>query len=461
MTTSTRRSRALALGLTLLAAPAWAAEPSAPAAAEPAAPAGPLTLAEALALAKRNNEVTGVAEARIERAQALRRQAVAQLIPTLTLNGTYTRRAREVTREVGGDEVVVQALDAYNGQAVVESVLFDLRAVPLLRAATRGVAAQTLESAELERALAFDVADTFYTSLGADALLVAAERRVRVAEQTVEESKLRLEAGLANRNDLTRAELELATARLTATRAARDAEAARLALSYLIAAPVDRALEAPAELEVTAGETPALVDRALGERYEVAALAERAEAARQAAIAPRLGYVPTLDLRGTWRWTNEAGLSGREEDWNVALLFGWSIWDGGDRNATAAARDADYREAQLALSDRQRRVALEVEQAVADLAAADAAYDQAEAQLDAASQNAEEVRERYRAGLATALEQADAAVSQFEAEAETARQGFLRAVTRLAVERAVGAWPLGEPTPAPQSPAPAQEIPQP
>ena len=50
--------------------------------------------------------------------------------------------------------------------------------------------------------------------LGADGLLAAAERRVRVAEATVDESRLRLEAGLANRNDLTRAELELATARL-------------------------------------------------------------------------------------------------------------------------------------------------------------------------------------------------------------------------------------------------------
>ncbi len=171
--------------------------------------------------------------------------------------------------------------------------------------------------------------------------------------------------------------------------------------------------------------------------------------------------MPTLDLRGTYRWTNEAGLSGREEDWNVALLFGWSIWDGGDRSATAAARDADYREATLALSDRRRRVALEVEQALADLAAADAAYTQAEAQLSAASQNADEVRERYRAGLATALEQADAAVSQFEAEAETARQGFLRAVTRLNVERAIGAWPLADSQPQDEPPAPAEETPTP
>ena len=229
-----RRNRALALGLAALAsgfAPAGARQPPEP------TPQVPLELAEALALAREGSEVTGVAAARIERARAVRRQAVAALLPSLTISGTYTRRAREVTREVGGDQVTVQALDAFSGQAIADTTLFDLRALPLLRAATSSLEAQRIESSELERALAFDVADTFFAVLGADGLLAAAEGRVRVAEATVAESRLRLEAGLANRNDLTRAELELATARLGATQAVRDAEAARLSLGYLMAAP--------------------------------------------------------------------------------------------------------------------------------------------------------------------------------------------------------------------------------
>jgi len=449
MTRFTRRRRALALGVAALAtlAPAATVGRQAAAAPEAAAAPAPLTLAEALALARTGNEVSGVAAARVERAAALRRQALSQLLPSLTVTGVYTRRAREVTREVGGDEVTVQALDAFSGTAVAETTLFDLRALPGVRAATRGLEAQRIESAELERALAYDVAETFLTVLGADGLLGAAERRVRVAEQTVEESRLRLDAGLANRNDLTRAELELATARLESTRSARDAEAARLALGFLIAAPVDRPLAAPDPFSPLAAGRDALVARALAERPELAALERRLEAARQAALAPRLGIVPTLDLRGTWRWTNEAGLSGREEDWNLGLTLGWQLWDGGSRSALADQLDADARVAELALAEGKRRAALEVEQALADLEAADAAFAQAEVQFEAARQNAEEVRERYRAGLATALEQADATVSQFEAEANRTRQRYLSAVSRLALERALGAWPLAVPPP--------------
>jgi len=444
MTRSNRRATALR---TLLPAALLIATQLPAVARAEGAEAQPLTLSEAIALARAGSEVPEVAAVRIERAEALRRQAVSLLVPSLTLSGTYTRRAREVTRIVDGDEVTVQALDALGAQGVIESTLFDLRALPLIRAANRSLEAQRLESSELERALTFDVADTFYTVLSAERLLAAAERRVRVAEATVDEARIRLDAGLANRNDFTRADLELATARLEATRTARDVEAARLALGFLIAAPADRPLAEPEPLPTLTDAREALVARAVANRRDLVALSERAAAARQTALAPRLGLVPTLDLRGLYRLTNESGLSGNDEDWNLGLTLTWNLFDGGTREALADQRDAEAREVELDLQRETRRVGLAVEQAATVLEAADAALVQAEARLAAARQNAEEVRERYRAGLASALEQADAQVSEFEAEAELARQGFLRAIARLALERALGGDPLSPATP--------------
>ena len=74
----------------------------------PAIPAGPpLTLDQAIELALVGNELSGVAAARLERAVALRRQAIAQFLPALTITANATRRAREVTRLIDGDEVTV------------------------------------------------------------------------------------------------------------------------------------------------------------------------------------------------------------------------------------------------------------------------------------------------------------------------------------------------------------------
>ncbi|MBP1642051.1 MAG: Outer rane efflux protein [Acidobacteria bacterium] len=406
--------------------------------------APPLTLAEALELAATRSETPAIAAARLERAEALRRQAVAALLPAFTVTGTYTRRPDEVVREIGGEEVTVQAIDALSGQAVAETVLFDLRALPLLRAATRGVEAQRLESDELRRALAFDVATGFLTVLSAERLRDATAERVRVAAVTSDEARARLEAGLAGRNDVTRTELELATARLTETRAVRDVSIARFALAYLVGAPVEtRPLALPDDFEHSELDLEALTARALAHRGELAALAERAEQARQLAIAPRYGILPRFDARGTYRWTNESGLSGNETDWNFAVGLTWEIWDGGSRAALAAQLDAEAREAELTLEQSRRQVALEVAEAATAAATAEAAVEQAGVRSEVARDNAVEVRERFSNGLATALEQADAQVEQFEADAELVRQRYARAVARLALGRAVGDWPPG------------------
>lgn len=451
MTSPRRRAFAASVALAAALAVARAGLAQEPAPPVPAGP--PLTLEHAIALALSGNEVSGIAEARLEGAAALRRQAIAQFLPALTITANATRRAREVTRIIDGDEVTVQAIDAYSSQAAVDTPLFDLRALPLIRAATRGLEAQTIESAELRRALAFDVADSFYAALSLERLLAAARQRVAVGQQTVDQSRIRLDAGLANRNDLTRTELELATAQLVATRAANTVTTARLSLFYLINAPADLALgelAVPERASPLPGDRDSLVAQALAGRQELVALDQRWQAAQQLALAPRLGWVPRLDLRGIYRWTNEAGLSGNSEDWNLGANFTWELFDGGDRIALAAQRDAAAKEAGLDLAQRRRQVALEVDQASADLATAEAALDQARTQVAFASQNAEEVRERFQNGLATGLEQTDAQVAEFEAEVEVARQGFARDVADLALQRALGGWPAAAPPPTSQ-----------
>ena len=414
----------------------------------------PLTLSEALALAGRNNELAGVATARIDRARALRRQAYSALLPDLTFDATYTRRSREVTRTVDDEEITVQAIDALNGTLTVETDILDVRAFPVARSATRNLEAQENASGEIRRALAFDVASSFFAVLSAEQLRDAASRRIEVAQATVSDARTKLEAGLASSNDLTRAELELATAQLALTEAQNAVVSSRLSLGYLIAAPADRPLVEPPAEPSEAASSDELEQVAQQARADLKELTLRAESLRLLALEPTLRAIPTLTLRGTYRGTNEAGLSGRERDWNVAALLNWEIFDGGTRYAEAAARRAEYREALLNADALRRRIGLEIRTAQTDLATSRAALEQAEVRARVADQNAREVRVRYSEGLATALEQADAAVAAFEAAAELARQRFALGIARLSLSRALGRWPAAA-SAASVEPAPA------
>lgn len=409
--------------------------------------ASPLTLVEALTLAARNNELSGIATARVERARALRRQAYSTLLPDLFFDGTYTRRSREVTRTVDEEEIVVQAIDAFSGVATVEADILDVRAFPVARSATRSLEAQQNASSEMRRGLAFDVAASFFAVLSAERLRDAASRRIEVAAATVSDARIRLEAGLASSNDLTRADLELATAQLALTQAQNAVVSSRLSLGYLVGVEIDRPLVEPPAEPAEGASSEELQRIAQEGRADLRELTLRAESLRLLSLEPSLRAIPAVTLRGTYRGTNEAGLSGRERDWNVAALLTWEIFDGGTRYAEAAARRAEHREAQLNAEALRRRIGLEIRTARTDFETARAAVEQAEVRVRVAEQNAREVRIRYSEGLATALEQADAAVSAFEAAADLARQRFALGIAQLSLSRALGRWPAASTLP--------------
>jgi outer membrane protein TolC len=334
---------------------------------------------------------------------------------------------------------------------VLATTLFDARAFPLVRSANRDLEAQMLESAELERELDFNVAETFVEVLSAERLRDASARRIEVAQAVLADASLRRDAGLAAVNDVTRSDLELANARLTLTQAENLVRSARLGLGYLVGTPVDGPLTEPPPVEHPELVAEALVERAGASRADLQALEKRAEAFRQRSRAPRLGIIPTLGVAATQRYTNEAGLSGNKDDWNVGATLTWEIFDGGTRYAVADQLEAQALEAELDSAALRRRIDLEVRSALADLASASAAVEQSEVQTRVAAQNAEEVRQRFANGLATALEQADATAAAFEADADFVRARLARALATLALRRALGDGPLGAEEASPQA----------
>lgn len=399
-----------------------------PGAAE--APSGALTLADALALASRNHPTGQVADARIEQARATRRGATAGLAPELSAQGTYTRRPGEV--RVDGAGAVIQTRDALRGSSTLVVPVLDLVALQSVSAAGTGLQATREESAELRRNLGFRVGDVFLAALAAEQVLEAAERRAALAEQVVEAARLRLSAGVGTRNDVTRTELERASAELEVVVARGEVARTREVLAALLGVDEVGALADPTLL-------PPPVEPAL--RPDVAALELRAEQARQEAKALMYGYVPALGAFGQASATNEAGFLRRQYDWSVGAQASWSVFDGGRRLAAASRSRAVADEFDARARELGTRVRQDLETAHADLATADAAFRVAGVRAQVAQQNADEVQERFSLGLATALEVSDAAATAFEAAATLARQRFERKRSALAVGEAMGAWP--------------------
>jgi outer membrane protein TolC len=187
-----------------------------------------LTVEEAIRLALLRNERVKIAEERLTAAQARVVKARAFFFPDVTASGRYGRRSDGGTISVGGQTFTGRDPNVRQATASISMPMFDARAFPLYHQAKLERKAAHLDELEERRLLAFEVADAFLRTLSVQQVESSAERRLSFARRTVEDTKARFEAKLVSVNDLTRAELELATAEREATLAQGETQLFRL-----------------------------------------------------------------------------------------------------------------------------------------------------------------------------------------------------------------------------------------
>ncbi|CAM3115142.1 TolC family protein [Corallococcus soli] len=410
--------------------------------------AAPLTLERAVALASERNESVLAAGQVAEAAGARVARARAFFLPNLTASGTYTRRLRESTREVGGQTVVLQQFNALGANFTGRVALFDARGIPLYRAAKLESEASQLDAVETRRQVSFAAANAFLVTLANQQVYQAAEQRLAYARQGLADAQARATAGLASTNDVTRAELEVATAEANLAAALGTAETSRLELGFLLVEPVKGELSPPepllADAVRPAPSLELLNQGATDRRPDILSAQLRVRSLRESAKEPLARLLPTVGATAQFRLTNEAGLNGNVGDGFLAVDLTWNLFDGGTRYAERRERVANANAAELNTQAATRRVSVDIEQARVNLETARAALAQTEHAARAARKNAAETGILYRQGLSTALTVADASLSLFEAEVALARNRYGLGVALLGLRAAVGLNPLGK-----------------
>lgn len=404
---------------------------------------GPLTLSEAIAIAHREHQAPKIARAQVERADAVRRMAIAQLLPELSVSGSYTRQPERTIAFGPGVSATVQEENSLTARAELNMTLLEAKNFAVLNRAKPTYLAVKERSKEIERTLSFDVAQAFLRVLSADQLATAAERRIEVAKKAKQDADKRFEHGLAGNNDVTRADLELATAEL----AASDAEAAlrefRLALERYVGERAHAELRPPVELDAaTSGSVETLIARAHEERPDLLALRAEAEAAELEAEEPLWGSLPKLSLDAYYDASTQEGFLGDHTNWAVKFSARWVLYDRGLRYRETEEKSARAEEARLVLERALLDVENQIKRSLVQIERARVSLSRAEARAALSAKNAEETAVRYREGLATAFELADSSAKDFDAQAELTRARFDLGISVLSLKQAVGEQPL-------------------
>jgi outer membrane protein TolC len=397
-----------------------------------------LSLQSVVKLALSRNERAEIAAQNVVSADAAVTKARAAFLPSLNMTAGETYRPQQAETNTVKNNAATAAL-------TLSQPLFNATAFPLYASAKHSYDSARYNHLDLRRQLAFDAARGFFAVIAQQRVLKAAQSRLDLANATLDDTQVRASAGLTSSNDVTRSQIEQASADQSSINANNSLEAARLNLEYLIAEPtqIQTDLAAPTQsLAPTNQSLAGLVNVAIATRPDLAALRASAASASSLADEPGLRFVPTLSGSASAR-TQDTPFSGsRYIDTTLAINFNWAIWDGGVRDADADSRNAARISAELQLRALARRVEIDVRVAIAELTAARNSLVAAEQGQDAARRSEEETSVLYKQGLAKAIELVNGNSTKFDAEVAVAAAELGVRQAELDLRAALGLFPL-------------------
>jgi outer membrane protein TolC len=426
-----RRTALAALIAGTLAAPASRAE----------------TLNDAWARAAQQDRGLAAVRSQAEAAQLDASAARAQRWPTLAVGGSYTWLDESPAFDFAftGLPIIAPPLfggdDFAMGAATLSVPLFTggriSSSIAAAEARGRGAGAEVL-GAEQDVKLA--VAEAYVDVLRARRSLAVAESNVRTLEALVSDIGAMYERELVPKNDLLAVQVALADARQNRLRTANAAEIAQAAYNRRLGEPLDRVAEldetlpAPDALPTDLGP---LVQQALEQRTELAALGEQAKAYGQLARVERARLLPQVSLSGGYNYLENQFLD--DEEFAVAGVgVQWALFDGGQARKRAAALERNRRATEEQRADAESVIALQVRQAWLGVEETGQRVQVTADAVDQAEENLRIARERYGAGLGTQTQPLEAETLRVQALTNRDNAVLDAGLARLRLARAVG-----------------------
>jgi outer membrane protein TolC len=466
--TQQRIPLAALLGIHLLAASAPASSSSSSSASASASAtnflfAQPLTLANAVDLALKQNPDILRAQQDLEAAEGLVIQTRAIAVPKLAVTGSYSAIEESDVDKFNIPSGTNAATTPSTGQFTIATEQAWRSQIRLVQSLYEGGRiTSSLRTGKLTRQQSLlnyqtTVADTVLAVQVAfdDVLLdiqqiTVQEASVELLKQELGDTKRRYDAGTVPRFNVLRAEVELANAQPKLIRARNNFRIAKNNLANLLGlnVPKDTLVDIPLNLagkleaEPYAVELPQAIALALERRSELAALRKAQALRKEDVVTAQAGYKPSLQAYAGYDAHSSIfgpDLTDEFHGWITGVQLTWDIFDGWRTKGKVRQASALYEKAGIDVDDAGRRIELEVRTAWSNFKEADEVLKSQEKVVEEAEEALRLARARSEAGTGTQLDVLGAQTSLTEARTTEVQALHDYAVARARLERAVGA----------------------
>jgi outer membrane protein TolC len=375
-------------------------------------------------------------------------RAKSNFYPNVSLGSSYRRSESKNTSTSQGVllPVSVNKSDSYYNGISVSQLLYDFG-----RTGYRVMAAsENLKAANYD--LLTDVDQIILNIREAYFVAVAAEKTLDVQRETVRQQELHLkqargfyQIGTRSRIEVTKAEVDLANARLELIKAGNNVDLTRVILANAIgiAENFNYSLDDQVRMAELDLDSTKAVEYARSKRPEMLRYAALENSYNASLSLARANYMPSVNGTSSLGYQDNR-LIFRDFFWGWGVNLSFDIFTGGEK--AGALQEARFNlEALQAQKDRQwHTIFQEVQKAFLSLEEARSSITVLEKTLDQARENFALAQGRYEVGLSDNLEFNDAQVLFQKAQINLIRAILDYQVARARLEKATGMTLLGK-----------------
>jgi len=350
-------------------------------------------------------------------------QALSPLLPQISgLWSAFQQKSVSTASIAGsGQNVTLNTINLQTQATVTASqLLFDFGKNWAATDAAKANSEFARESVELQKDLiALAVKQSYYSLLLASRLVVVNAQAVDRADLNLRSAKGFFEVGTRPRFDVTRAEVDVANARVSLIRAQNAVSLSRIALNTAMGI----AINAPTRVVDILAYEPFTVDRdslvaeALRRRAEYRQAKYQVDAAEATLRQNFRNFFPDVIASGTYG----SARADMNEIYSYGVQLSWSIFDGGNKVARYKEAKALLESTKANVRDTELTIWQQVEQAYVNLISAEEQIGAAQKAVESAQENFRLSQGRFDAGVGTIIELTDAQLALTQAQSTQAQ----------------------------------------
>ncbi|MEH2322936.1 MAG: TolC family protein [Nostoc sp.] len=363
----------------------------------------PISLAQALELARRNNRDLQVALLQLERSRSALRESQAALFPTLGINSRVTNSGNGFTNNTS------QGSTTFNGSAQLNyNVYTSGNRQATIQAAQEQLRVQQLNVETQSLTISLNTTTQYYNLQQADEQVRINRAAVANAQASLRDTLAREQAGVGTRFDVLQAQVNLANAQQELTNAISQQQIARRQLATLLSLS-DSADISAADPVKLAGLWSQTVEQSIVQAFQnrpelqqQLAQGNIAEQQRRQALS-QLG--PQISLAADYnvldRYNDGVSIT---DGYSVGLSGNLALFDAGVARARAAQSRADIAIAQSQFGSQRDQIRFDVEQYYSQLQSNLNNVQTSSVALNQAREALNLARLRFQAGVGTQTE---------------------------------------------------------